>query len=269
VQAPLIDCAAVAGRVRHHREGPIGWIVFDHPERHNAISAAMWGELAGAARAHAEDPEVRVIALRGAGERAFVSGADISEFEERGAPTPPRTASGRSASALRFDRIDKPVIAMIHGVCFGGGVGIAVAADLRYAADDASFCIPAARLGVAYPIAGHEALAQLVGRANALEIFFTAKRFGASEAHAMGLVNAVIPKPSLEARVREIAREIAANAPLSLRAAKCTARELARPAAERDLANLDALAAACAASDDLREGTRAFLEKRAPHFRGC
>jgi enoyl-CoA hydratase/carnithine racemase len=265
----LLECAGVPGRIIQHREASIGWISFDHPERHNAISAAMWSQLGDAARSHAEDPEVRVIVLRGAGERAFVSGADISEFEMQGAPALPRASAPPRANATSFDRIDKPVIAMIHGICFGGGVGIAVAADLRYAADDALFCIPAARLGVAYPLSGHEALERLVGPAAALEIFFTAKRFDAAEALAMGLVNAVIPKESLEDRVREIAQQIAANAPLALRAAKRAGRELARPAAERDFASLDALAAECARSEDLREGTRAFLEKRSPRFRGC
>ncbi len=258
------------GCIRHFREGPLGWLVIDQPERHNAVSAAMWAALPRAAQALESDPEVRVILLRGAGERAFVSGADISEFETR------RSGGARVAydasvagGAFAWNAVDKPVIAMIHGICFGGGVGLALAADLRYAADDALFCIPAARLGVGYPAQGFAALERLVGPASALEIFFTARRYAASEAQALGLVNAVWPKPELESRVRELALRIAENAPLTLRCVKRAARELRRPHAERDQAALDAQVAACFESEDYREGTRAFLEKRAPRFRGC
>ncbi len=259
----------MTGCIRHFREGPLGWLLFEHPERHNAISAEMWQALPRAAQALEQDPEVRVIVLRGAGERAFVSGADISEFESRrsGSALPAYDAN-RAASAFAWERIEKPVLAMIHGICFGGGVGLAVAADLRYAADDAVFCIPAARLGVGYPLQGYAALERLVGPASALEIFFTARRYSAAEAQSLGLVNAVFPKAELEARVRELAQQIAQNAPLTLRCVKRSQRELTRPAAERDLAGLNASIAACFESEDYREGTRAFLEKRAPHFRG-
>jgi enoyl-CoA hydratase/carnithine racemase len=259
----------MGGCIRVEREGAIGWLVFDHPERRNAISAEMWREIPAAAAALAADDAVRVLCLRGAGETAFVSGADISEFAER------RTGE----AALDYERrngvafaalagLEKPVLAMIHGFCVGGGVALALTADVRYAADDAVFAIPAARLGVGYSLAGLEALVRVVGLSAAKEIFFTARRYGAHEALRIGLVNHVVPKAELEDFVREAAAGIAANAPLTLRSVKRNAAELAKDPSARDLAAVEAGIRACMDSEDYREGTRAFLEKRPPRFRG-
>ena len=260
---------AVGGRVRVEKEGQLGWIVFDHPERRNAISVDMWRDIPEIADSLAADDEVRVIVLRGAGEVAFVSGADISEFEEK------RTgdAAGRyeldnGAAMQALARLEKPVIAMIHGFCVGGGVGISLAADLRYAAADAVFAIPAARLGLGYAAGGIEMLVNIVGSSAAKEIFFTARRFSAEEALRMGLVNQVLPKADLETAVREIAQRIASNAPLTLRSVKRIVSELHRPPAERDSDRLDESVRACMESEDYREGMRAFLEKRRPSFKG-
>jgi len=259
----------MGGRVRAEKQGQIGWIVFDHPERRNAISVGMWRQLPEAAKELEDDDEIRVAVMRGAGEIAFVSGADISEFASHrtGEATQGYDAdSARAFGALANFR--KPLIAMIHGFCVGGGVAVSLAADLRYAADDAVFAIPAARLGLGYHMLGVEALAAAVGISAAKEILFTARRFDAREARQMGLVNAVLPKAELEGSVRETAERIAGNAPLTVNSVKLIARELAKPPAARNAEAVSVSIRACIDSEDYREGMRAFLEKRPPNFRG-
>jgi enoyl-CoA hydratase/carnithine racemase len=260
----------VPGRIHVEREGALAWLVFDHPERRNAISAEMWQAIPAAVAALDADRDVRVVVLRGAGDVAFVSGADISEFE-RSRTGAEASADYERTTARAFESLaalSKPCLAMIHGYCIGGGMATALGADLRYAADDAVFAIPAARLGLGYHMSGLEALAALVGPAAAKEILFTARRYGASEALRLGLVDAVYPKAELERAVRARAAEIADNAPLTLRAAKLALRELGREPGARDLEAVRAAIRACFESDDYREGVRAFLEKRRPRFAG-
>jgi enoyl-CoA hydratase len=258
------------GQIHVTRQPPLGWIVFDHPERRNALSLSMWEAIPAAAAALASDPDIRVVILRGAGDAAFVSGADISQFEESRLG-----ASGAGAydelTDLAFGALtdlEKPVLAMIHGFCIGGGLAVALTADLRFGADDAVLGIPAARLGLGYQAEGVEKLVTLVGPSRAKEVLFTARRFAAPDALRMGLLNQVFAKAELEARVLETALEIAANAPLTLRSVKQVVRALGQEAGERDSAAIRASIRACYESDDYREGVRAFLEKRTPRFHG-
>ena len=253
------------------KDGPIGWIVFNQPEKRNAVSQEMWQQMPEYVRDLATDDAIRVVVLRGAGDQAFVAGADISQFKDRRRNMADeeeyRRISGRGQEALTT--LAKPLLAMIHGYCVGGGVGIAVACDIRIAADDASFGIPAARLGLGYHYHGMEKLMKLIGPAYTKEIFFTARTdFSAADALRMGLVNQVVPKAELEAFTKSYAERIARNAPLTLRSAKATVEQLLRPPADRDLAMLDKLMADCFNSQDYQEGVKAFSEKRRPQFQG-
>jgi enoyl-CoA hydratase/carnithine racemase len=262
----------MGGCVRIERDGGdprLAWVVFDHPERRNAIGAAMWRQIPDIAAELDADPDVRVVVMRGEGEAAFVAGADISEFGEKRTGKAAREYDVDGARAFgALAGLGKPLIAMVRGYCVGGGVAIALCADMRYAADDAIFAIPAARLGVGYHMSGVEMLQSVVGPSRAKEIFFTARRYDAEEAREMGLVNEVFPVDDLERRVRETALRIAENAPLTVSSVKRIVSELAKPDAQRDGAAVSASIAACFESEDYREGVRAFLEKRKPRFAG-
>jgi enoyl-CoA hydratase/carnithine racemase len=253
------------------KDGPIGWLIFNRPDKRNAVGIETWQLMPEYAKDLAADDAIRVVILRGAGDRAFVAGADISQFKDRRRNMDDEAeyrrigARGREALAA----LSKPLLAMIHGYCVGGGVSIAIGCDIRIASDDARFGIPAARLGLGYHYSGMEQLMALIGPSYTKEIFFTARTdWSAQDALRMGLVNQVVPKAELLAFTREYALTIARNAPLTLRSAKASVNELLRPSEKRDLAMLERLIADCFNSQDYQEGVRAFSEKRRPQFQG-
>ena len=250
-------------------EGSVGWMIFNKPERRNAVSLDMWAAMPGILHRFEQDPAVKVVVLKGAGEKSFVSGADISQFESQRASAEANEAYDR-ISEQAFEALakcGKPTIAMIRGYCIGGGLAIALGCDLRLATEDSKFGVPAARLGVGYGAPGVKKLMDLVGPSYTKEIFFTARHFDAAEAKDMGLVNRVVAASELEAYTRQYCATIAENAPLTMNTLKRTVAEVAR-GHEADWALCHRLVAACFESADFIEGRRAFMEKRRAVFRG-
>ncbi|MBF9032685.1 enoyl-CoA hydratase [Rhodobacterales bacterium HKCCE2091] len=255
------------GRVRGEAEGRTGWIVFDNPARLNALSEAMSAEALGHVTAFAADDDIRVLILRGAGTRAFILGGDISKFGDRtGDPGQDRQHFEALKRALA--ETDKPVVAMIHGYCLGGGLGLALAADIRLAASSARLGIPAVRRALGYPLDHLVTLVSIVGPAAAKDLMLSGRQVEADEALRMGLVSRVIPTEALERETRAYAETLSGNAPLTMRAAKHGIDALMRPTEERDMARLQRMVDAATDSEDHREAIRAFMEKRRPVFRG-
>jgi enoyl-CoA hydratase len=252
------------------RHGPIGWMIFNNPERRNAVSKAMWRSMFDIVAELDADPQIRVIIVRGAGDQAFVAGADISEFDQvRATPEDVADYEATSDRACRaLEQVNKPTIAMINGYAMGGGFDIALRCDLRFAAESARFGIPAARLGVGYPFVDIRRLVDHVGPMKAKEIFFTGRQFSADEALAMGFVGAVLPAAKLHEAVLSIGNTIARNAPLTIAAVKKCVIESLKGATEWDAKTCQAKVDACFNSGDYVEGRRAFLEKRPPKFLG-
>ncbi len=254
----------------HVDEHGIGWVIFNQPERHNALSLEMWQGLADALAQYAQRDDVRLAVMRGAGGKAFVSGADISEFDSKRANAAQKEEYGRVAGEANrwLARFEKPLIALIEGYCIGGGLATALAADVRFATPDSRFGIPAARLGLGYEYEGLAKLARIVGPSRARDILFSARFLEAPEANAMGLVNFVVERDAIEAEVVAYASRIAGNAPLTVRAAKAALDAWERGGREAEVAEVRRLVDACFDSDDYREGRRAFTAKRRPEFRG-
>ncbi len=247
----------------------IGTIIFNNPDKRNAMSLEMWRGLVEILDRFEADPTVRAVVLTGAGPKAFVSGADISQFDSQRASASAQEEYDAltSAGRARLLAFPYPVIARIRGFCLGGGIGIALQADLRIAAEDAEFGIPAARLGLAYGAGMVRQLVALVGPAHARMLLYTGARIDAREAERIGLVNQTVRAEDLAGTVADLARTIAANAPLSVRAAKLTVAAAEAPGRVADDA-AEAAIAACFDSNDYREGRAAFQEKRPPKFLG-
>jgi enoyl-CoA hydratase/carnithine racemase len=258
------------GKMLAARRDGVGVVTFNQPQKHNAISVEMWAGLGQILEELAADDGVRVVVLTGAGTRAFVSGADISQFEQQRSNADAQRAYDEQTSVGRrkLSSFPKPTIARIRGYCLGGGLAIAMQTDLRIASSDSQFGIPAAKLGIAYGIEGLRNLVSLVGPANARMIMYTGERFAADEALRMGLINRVVAPEDLETHVFELAQTIASNAPLSIAASRLTINQLQRDAHDRDEAAIARASAACFDSEDYREGRAAFLEKRKPQFKG-
>jgi enoyl-CoA hydratase len=252
------------------KDGAIGWMLFNNPARHNAVSVEMWKAVPEILEEFGRDEKIRVVVLAGVGGKAFVSGADISEFGEKRhsrEATLAYNATVERASDTLLAR-KKPTMAMIQGYCIGGGLAISLCCDLRIASQDSRFGVPAAKLGLGYAYPGIERLADVVGPSFAKEIFFTARQFDATEALEMGLVNRVRPAAELESFVIGYAGMIGANAPLTVGAVKLCVTEYVKEPAKRDLAACQAAVDRCFASADYVEGRTAFMEKRKPVFRG-
>jgi enoyl-CoA hydratase/carnithine racemase len=252
------------------KEGGVGYLIFNNPERHNAVSLEMWQAASSYLEEFAKDKSVRVVVLTGAGGKAFVSGADISKFENERST---KEAIDRYNVAVdhantAIYEFPKPTIAMIRGYCIGGGVGLALCCDIRICSNNSKFGVPAAKLGLGYGYKGVKKLVDVVGPSYAKEIFFTARHFTAAEAHGMGLVNRVVPDAELEEYVRDMAQTISDNAPLTVNSVKFIVAQALAHESQKDLKACDALVSQCFASQDYTEGRKAFMEKRKPNFTG-
>jgi len=248
----------------------VGVITFNNPEKRNAMSLEMWEGLGDALVALRDNADVRVVILVGAGEKAFVSGADISQFEKTRHNAEASEEYSRRSAAQRALLADypKPTIACIRGFCLGGGMQVAMLADIRLASDNSRFGIPAARLGIAHGYDGLRNLVSLVGPSWARLIMYTGMRIDAAEALRIGLVDRVLPDAELWDATMEIARIISGNAPLAIKAAKITIAQVLKDPAQRDMDAIKQIGIACMDSEDFREGRRAFMEKRKPKFTG-
>ena len=254
------------------KEGGVGYLTFNNPERHNAVSLDMWEAAEGYLEDFKTDPAIRVLVVSGAGGKAFVSGADISKFENERSSKEDidryNIAVDKANTAVY--EFPKPTIAMIRGYCIGGGVGLALCCDMRICSDNSKFGVPAAKLGLGYGFKGIKKLVDVVGPSYAKEIFYTARQFTAQEAQMMGLVNRVLPADgdALEKFVKEYAETISGNAPLTVDAVKYIVGQVVTAESERDLQKAADMVANCFASDDYKEGRQAFMEKRKPQFKG-
>jgi enoyl-CoA hydratase/carnithine racemase len=248
----------------------VATVLFSNPTKMNAVTFDMWSAVPATLAALDADPAVRVIVIAGDGGKAFISGADISQFEK---------LRGTGEAQAEYNRVmekaylaplhcSKPVIARVRGICMGGGLGFAAACDLRICSDDAVFRMPAARLGLGYSPTGVRRFMNVIGAANTSDIFFTARKFDAQEALRMGFVSRVVPAAQLEQAVAETCALIAENAPLTVAAAKFAVQQALKDPAERDMAKAVHLVENCFASADHKEGRKAFMDKRKPSFTG-
>jgi enoyl-CoA hydratase len=257
-------------RMQAWTEGSTLHIRFNNPARHNALSVDMWQAVPPLLAQAERDEAIRLVVFSGAGEKAFVSGADISQFEDMRAA---REAVAHyevmaEEALMAIYRCDKPTLACIRGFCIGGGVNVAISCDIRIATDDAVFSIPAARLGLGYRLSALKNLVNLVGVGVAKDLFFTARKIQAAEAKAVGLVTRTCAPEGLPQLLAEYTAAMDANAPLTIRAGKRIIQEILKDDADLDGALCQQLIRDCFESEDYAEGRRSFMEKRKPVFRG-
>jgi len=258
-------------KMQSKKEGSVGHLIFNNPERHNAVSFEMWEAAEKILDDFESDENVRVVVLSGTGGKAFVSGADISKFEsERGSQEAVLNYNAMTARVYtRLHEFPKPTIAMIRGYCIGGGLALGVCCDLRICTPKSQFGLPAAKLALGYPFAGLKRLADCVGPAHAKQITFTGDRMNAERAQMIGLVNEIVADEELEEFVKGFADNIAGNAPMTVGAMKFIYSQVVKDPGDRDLDKCQAMVDACFASDDYVEGRKAFMEKRKPQFKGA
>ena len=267
---PAFAAGELTERLIAETQGPVGWLTFNNPVRRNAISIDMWEAIPKVLNRFEQDGKIRVIVLKGEGDKAFVSGADVSQYEKQRSTAEGIQHYEEIAGRVqeRFENCDKVVIAMIRGYCLGAGINIALTCDLRVAADDARLGIPAAKLGLGYRASSLKNLVDTVGPAYAREVLITGRQFRADECKSMGLVHRVASVAELESVVLEYCAMISENAPLTVRASKRIVRELLKLGPGFDAQACAALVKQCFESQDYVEGRRAFMEKRKPVFQG-
>jgi len=251
-------------------DGAVATVLFSNLEKMNAMSYDMWQAVPKVFAELDANPAVRVIVCAGDGEKAFISGADISQFEKLRGTVEAQIVYNKAVEDAYVAPMNctKPVIARIRGICIGGGLGFAAACDMRICAEDAIFRMPAARLGLGYSPAGVRRFMNVLGAANTVDIFMSARKFDAKEALRMGFVSQVVPVAALEKTVADYCRLVGENAPLTVAAAKYAVQQWQKDEKDRDLARAMKMVEACFASEDHKEGRKAFMEKRTPEFKG-
>ncbi len=265
----MSDTPQAAGQLDHHVQGHVGYVTFNNPVKFNAVNYDMWCALPVAMQAMTENPKVRLIVLQGAGDKAFVSGADISQFNaHRNGDASTHYNEATQAGYASVLDCPKPTLAKIRGICMGGGLGLALNCDIRMAAADGKFRMPAGRLGLGYAFDGVKRFTEVIGVANTADLFFSARIFDAEEALRIGLLKQVIPVDEFDIVVNAYAQMVCENAPLTLAAAKRALLELRINPHERDLAAVKTMVDTCFTSEDYKEGRKAFAEKRSPEFHG-
>ena len=251
-------------------ENGVGYITFNNPEKHNAVSIEMWDALERILDDFRSDNIVRVIVLNGAGGKSFVSGADISKFDkERSSKEAVLSYNKRTQKVYEnLETFPKPTIAMINGYCIGGGLNLAVCCDIRICSEKSKFAMPAAKLSLGYPFSSIKRLFDVMGPGMAKHFMFTADKISAAEALSCGLVQKLISENDIETFVKDYALTISKNAPLTIKAMKQIGVEILKNPDERDLLICEQLASACFDSEDYKEGRKAFMEKRQANFKG-